>query len=180
MRSLILILFTFQIFFGQKAYSCQCKEYARDTLYQISYELADIVFLGELINSEDEFSYKFKIYEVFKGEYTCDTITYKPMTNCSLYPYPGGLWLIYANFTQGDIIDIDGCLASINLTNPLIFPPPPPIPEGDNGEITLEQEIEQLKLDIKRERLQREAITRLYAEIEKLRYLKKKSTANKL
>ncbi len=174
MRSLILILFTFQIFLGQKAYSCQCKEYAKDTLYQVSYKLADIVFLGELIDSEDEFSYKFKIYEVFKGEYTCDTITYKPMTNCSLYPYPDGLWLIYANFTQGDIIDIDGCLASINLTNPVIFPPPPPLPLDEKEEKTLEKEIEHLKLELKREKLQREAITLLYAEIEKLRYLKKK------
>lgn len=172
MRSLIIILLTFQFFLGQKIYSCDCKDYARDTLYEISYERADLIFLGELIDSGDETSSQFIIYEVFKGKYTCDTITYKPMTNCSLYPYPEGLWLIYANFTQGDRIDIDGCLASTNLTNPLIFPPPPPLDEKE--EKTLEQEIEHLKLEIKREKLQREAITLLYAEIEKLRYLKKK------
>ena len=171
-KSYLILIIIFSISYT-KAFSCQCKEYEKDSLRRISYEVSDIVFLGELISTNPENStYQFKIYETFKGIDTFKIITGAEFTNCSIVPYPKGLWLVYANFVQGDTIDISSCLASRSISMPVLFPPDPPSLNNEE-EKTLQQEIEILKRDLEREKIQREAIIDLYTEIEKLRYMKK-------
>lgn len=172
-KKLILILAIISVF-NQNAFSCECKGYTLDSLQKVSYELSDIVFLGELITSDRESSnYFFKIYETFKGNDSLEVVIGRGFTTCSTFPYEKGLWLVYADFVGGDTIDISVCLASRSFKNPIIYPPEPPASYSGKKE-TLEQEIEILKRDIEREKMNRMALVELIAEVEKLRFMKNK------
>ncbi len=133
-RYIILLIFSF-LFFTHSSFSCQCKSYSGgiDSLRKISFTYSDVVFLGELIEFDTlTHSYTFEILELFKGNITKRYIKGRLFTSCSLFPDKLGIWIIYADLIEPDVIDINQCLASRSKKNPeLIYcyiPPPPPGP----------------------------------------------------
>jgi hypothetical protein len=127
-----LILICITVFVTNKLYGCECNNFGSlDSLRQISYDYSDIVFLGELIDYDTtDYSYTFKIIEVFKGVSDSIFINGKIFNSCSRIPEDKCKWIVYADFVGSDYIDISQCLASRSELNPAFiscYEIPPPI-----------------------------------------------------
>ena len=127
---LIGILLT--ILIPNQVFSCNCKvQRSLDSLRQLSFHQADMVFLGELIDYDTtNYTFTFKIIELFKGSAKSVTIKGKLFDSCSLFPRDKCKWIVYANIHENGFINIDHCLASRSELNPnhiLLYAIPPPL-----------------------------------------------------
>ncbi len=182
MKKIIILILLIYAISDLKAFSCDCYKYKLDSLQKISYEVSHIVFLGELISSNPkDATYTFKVYETFKGNDSLEIITGTEFSSCSIIPEEKGLWIVYADFVRGDTIDINVCRASRGFSNRIIILPPTPPQSSNNSDKikTLEYEIELLKYELEIEKNNREALAEFFVEVERLRNIKKMSTANK-
>jgi len=95
-----------------------------------------LVFYGELIEYDtSDYTYKFQIIELFKGESKTKLIKGKSFNICSLFPTEKCKWLVYANYIENEIINISSCLISRSEIYPeyvQCYPPPPPPPIEDS------------------------------------------------
>ena len=131
---LILII----VLTSNQAYCCDCKDLGSlDSLRIISYNNSELVFLGELIDFDTtDYSYTFRIIELFKGESKTIIKKGKYFDSCSQFPKDKGKWIIYANYRENDLIDISQCLASRSELNPICigcYRLPPPLKPNSTG-----------------------------------------------
>ncbi len=126
---LFLTILNFHFF----TYSCECYEVSRDSAVEIGVKYSDLVFTGELLEAKYGEKFKFKINEVFKGDYERRLIWGEAFNNCSVYPTEKGLWIVYANMKNDSTININGCLHSLplNKAEGIITP----FPESSKGNI---------------------------------------------
>jgi hypothetical protein len=138
MKKLQALLVLPLLFISLTAMSCDCKNPGPlDSLREISYRQSDIVFLGELLDFDTlDYTYTFKVLEVFKRDTGIKIIHGKYFSSCSRFPRDKDRWIIYANFREGNLIDIDQCLASRSELKPYginCYDPSPP-PANDEKE----------------------------------------------
>jgi len=114
----ILVIFLCSL--SDYAFSCDCKVLqSLEKVRQISINESDIIFLGELIEFDTvNFSYSFKIIEMYKGVHKDSIIMGKVFSSCSLFPVDKSKWIVYAK-AKGNLIDISECLASRSEENPI-------------------------------------------------------------
>lgn len=137
----------------ENAKSCDCPKVKRDSLVYSGLRNSKIVFLGELLSSDEiNGTFKFKILELFKGQSKKDIIHGKISNNCSLFPITRGLWLVYADYYQDSTIGLSICAESIPLNKAEgEYAPPPPLPpynlksDYDKTIYSLKDEINNLK-----------------------------------
>ena len=90
----------------------------------IEFEYSKNVFIGEVTVCDDE-NYEIVICEVFKGELTAgQMITGKNISTCGPYVDNNGEWMLFGEYTTA--FTVNDCGISINTTDPLMLPPPPP------------------------------------------------------
>lgn len=78
---------------------CDCKTKTVEEIRESSYKNSDIVFLGELIKSDNEqHESSFSIIEIFKGKADSKKIKIIGNTSCSYDNFSNGIWLIYGNY----------------------------------------------------------------------------------
>lgn len=132
MRLLKKVLILIIIFISGQAYCCDCKDLGLlDSLRLFSFNNSELVFLGELIESDtSDYSYTFQIIEVFKGETKTKLIKGKYFDSCSQFPLDKSKWIIYADYREAEYINISQCLASRSEINPICvgcYTLPPPL-----------------------------------------------------
>lgn len=114
----------------KESLACDCYEISPlDKLRQISFNKSDMVFLGELIETNNVSNiYTFSISEIFKGKPQYSIIKGKYFSSCSSLLRDKGRWIVYADYKE-PFIDISQCLASRSEINPwcvnCYLPPPP-------------------------------------------------------
>jgi hypothetical protein len=90
-----------------------------DSLRKISFNNSNFVFIGELIEFDTiEYTFTFRIIEVFKGDSISAIIKGKVFDSCSLFPREKSNWIVYADLKEG-LIDISQCLASRSEISPI-------------------------------------------------------------
>ena len=137
----IRLLFGLMLIITIDSYGCDCKDFSSiDSLRNVSYAYSDFVFYGELIDFDTvNFTYRFKIHEMFKGN-VCDSIIEgRYYDSCSKFPRDKCNWIIYANLKENGLIDISQCLLSRSEIYPIcigcyIIPPPLSSPNADDEE----------------------------------------------
>lgn len=104
----------------KQAIACDCKNLCPlENLRNVSYENADLVFLGELIQSDfHQNTYTFRIIEGFKGEFESTTISGGYFNSCSVFPEDRGQWIVYAQMQDDGMINLSQCSASRSKANP--------------------------------------------------------------
>ena len=120
------------VFISYQTYCCDCKDLGPlDSLRKISYNNSELVFIGELIDFDTiDYSYTFRIIELFKGESKTKLIKGKYFDSCSQFPSEKCKWIIYANIRENNLINISDCLASRSELHPFCngcYDPPPPL-----------------------------------------------------
>lgn len=119
-----------------ESFGCKCGIAQRDTCVLKRMKKHDIVFLGELIESDSiRHSFSFKVLELFKGSNKNRVIKGGLFNSCSYFPTKPndkGLWIIYAQFRKDSLIDINECGPSMSLFNPGFIIPPPPLLTGNH------------------------------------------------
>ena len=159
--------------------ACECEPLARDSSVNKALRYSDLIFLGEFIPSfnSDPFveAYKFKILELFKGDYNSVIIHGCITGMCSLTPQEKGIWIIYAKQVNDSTIDISNCSPSIPLSkSKILIPPPSLFPEFEN------QTQDSLKVKIYKIERKIEGLTYWLSDLEKLReYRMRRSIINK-
>jgi len=113
------------------SFCCDCKELGTlDSLRKIGFDVSDKVFLGELVSVDTtDLSYTFRVIEQFKGDFKSTTIKGKYYNICSLFPRVFAKWIVYANDSGEEFIDVSHCLASRSEMDPMCancYIPPPP------------------------------------------------------
>ena len=105
----------------QSHFACDCVTYftVQET-DQNSLENSDLVFLGEVLKTGKDFVITVK--EVFKGSLITDTLRGSQdnlRSNCVFYPSKTGLYLIYGNMSDQQILELNQCAAtrSVDLTD---------------------------------------------------------------
>jgi hypothetical protein len=158
MKKIIFIIQLLLISLPFDSYCCKCKDLGKlDSMREIGYEYSDLVFLGELIEYDTtDHSFTFQIIEIFKGDYDSITIKGGYFSSCSMFPRDKCKWIIYANFEENNLIEVDQCLTSRSEMNPICIgcyeiPPPlslnPTEKEKKENEIKKQDLIEKAKKD---------------------------------
>jgi hypothetical protein len=128
MKKNLFILFYFTI---ASAYCCDCRKISKEK----DYEMADLVFIGEVIDVNNT-NYSIKPKEFYKGGEP--DLLFALIDNCSIFPYKGDFWLFYAGKITEDTIYVSQCGWSRNLDAPHNLNsksiPPPSLPLKDNLE----------------------------------------------
>jgi len=158
----------------ENAKSCDCPEVKRDSLVYSGLLNSKIVFLGELLSSDEiNGTFKFKILELFKGQSRKDIIQGKISNNCSLFPITRGLWLVYADYNQDSTIGLSICAESIPLNKAEgQYAPPPPLPPH-NQKSDYDKTIYSLKDEIYSLKQRTEGLSHWYNDLYILREYKK-------
>lgn len=115
------LILLFCLILSIEAFGCECKDFGSlDSLRQLSLEISDVVFYGELIDYDTiDLTYKFKIHEIFKGNIQDSLIIGKYHDSCSKFPKDKGKWIVYADLRKTGFIDISQCLISRSEKNPI-------------------------------------------------------------
>lgn len=135
---------------SNQTFCCGCRDLGPlDSLRAISYNNSDLVFLGELIDFDTtEYSYTFRIIELYKGESKTKLIKGKYFDSCSLFPTEKCKWIVYAIVRENNLINISHCLASRSELQPICIgcylPPPPLRPNASKLENQKSKELEKL------------------------------------
>lgn len=130
LKLLLIYLFSFQL---SISFACDCKsiEDLKKTQKE-SYNTSQLIFIGELVDSNKNNSYQFKVIEILKGNVNDSIIFGQYQSSCSDIPNRiGEIWLVYTNPNKDGIIDIDMCGLSRSFDQPFlknkeasIYPPP--------------------------------------------------------
>jgi hypothetical protein len=170
MKSIAILILS--IFYSLNTYSCDCKIIKRDSSVIVGLKYSDLVFTGELLESDYENNtFSFVIFEIFKGDYNRDTIWGIVESNCSYFPNNKGIFIVYANKLNDTTIEVSSCLNSISLQRPERVLPPPIHPEFYDNDDT----INYLKQRLVTLENRTEGIAMWFADLEKLRIFKKKN-----
>jgi len=171
MRTIIIIFLLFQI---QSAIGCDCvkiKDLA--TNQKESFLYSELIFIGELLKSNNDGSYEFQIIELLKGKHPDRNVIGKYHSSCSVIPkMTDEIWIVYADLDENGIIDIHECGLSRSFDFPFLrhkqaFVPPPL--DLNNHDRTLSM-IKQYQLMAK---YKEKALKVLRKEIEQLRKWRK-------
>ncbi|MGC4039754.1 MAG: hypothetical protein QM710_02875 [Flavobacterium sp.] len=109
------------------SFACECKPQRIETLVQRGLSFADIIFYGEVIQTDTiNQTYTFKIIELFKGKYTSRIIKGDAKTSCSVSPNKNEFWIVYASLGKDKSIDISMCSPSQTIYGGGYNPGPPP------------------------------------------------------
>lgn len=131
MRRLTLLMALFGLFQFGNSFSKGDYSIEVTSKNSVSYGLkhSDIIFLGELLHSDaSNFTYSFRILELYKGKIKSDTINGIGAEEGLIFPVDYGLWIVYAKYNK------DSTTISVNQngsTMPMKWahyfgPPPPP------------------------------------------------------
>ncbi|WP_339757961.1 hypothetical protein [Algoriphagus aquimarinus] len=145
---------------------CDChfqKNLAR--AQKLNYEESDHIFIGRVIERNEDMSFKFEVLETFKGEdleYVIGSLT----DSCTMRPNDDEeFWLVYTNRPDSDgFITMSQCGLSRSFKSPYLLKfisPPPPLHPMDPT-LQLESELEYSKH-------RTEVLEILNTEIEQLR-----------
>jgi len=167
MRTIIIIFLFFQI---QSAIGCDCVRIKDLATYQKeSFLYSELIFIGELLKTNDDGSYEFQIIELFKGEHPDTNVRGKYHSSCSVIPeMTNEIWIVYADLGENGIVDIHDCGLSRSFEFPFLWhkqasvPPPSDL---NNHDLTLSM-IKQFQLMTK---YKDKALEVLRKEIEQLR-----------
>lgn len=171
MKQFVILLIGFIIHTNCLACSCEIND--RDTLVNRALIYSDLIFCGELIpidncdpNQDFVKAYKFKILELFKGDYSKKNINGCVTSMCSIIPQDKGLWIVYAHQVNDSTIEIGKCPPTISLTK-ILNPPPYLVPGYENKT--------EEPLNVKIYKLERkvEGLSYWLSDIEKLREYEK-------
>jgi len=157
------------LLFYSNCKSCDCGVVKRDSSVSVGLRNSDIIFYGELLTRDSiKKTYKFKIIELFNGDYSKNIINGCCTNDCSILPYDKGLWIIYAKKINDSTINISMCGPSIPLKKAEGLVPPPPL-FYDNGD----KVIDALKVKIHILEKRTEGISYWFSDLEKLRQYKR-------
>jgi hypothetical protein len=162
------------LFLCNIGFACDCAIFKRDSAVKVGLQYSDIIFYGDLISTDTiNMTYKFKILELYKGNFTKDTIAGCVKTSCSIMPMINGLWIVYANLNEDSTIRISMCGPSVPLqkTEGLVPPPPPPVLIGH-----YDKTIEPLKVKIHILEQRVKGLSYWIYDLEKLRTYKREHT----
>lgn len=99
--------------------SCDCSYEQRAISITNSILNDDLIFCGELVpgNFVNPFvsAYKFRVLEVFKGDYSKEFINGCIAGMCSIEPQSKGLWIVYATLENDSTISIHKCSPTISM-----------------------------------------------------------------
>jgi len=124
------LLFFSILLAANSAFSCDCPPPKMKTFAENSLTNSEIAFYGEVIKSDSlTRTYTFKIIELFKGKANSIYIQGKEFNSCSLFPQTKQLWIVYAQYEKGKIIDISLCSPSRGFM-PYESSYPPPLPKN--------------------------------------------------
>lgn len=170
MKYVLIILLV--VLIVENAKSCDCPEVKRDSLVYSGLLNSKIVFLGELLSSNEiNGTFKYKILELFKGQSIKGIVQGKISNNCSLFPTARGLWIVYADYNEDSTLDLSICAESIPLNKAEGQYPPPPPTQNLNSDI--DKAIDSLKDDIYILKLRTEGLSHWYKDLYILREYKK-------
>lgn len=152
------------------SYACKCVELEKETMVEDGIEKADIIFYGELIKVDTiKRTFQFKIYELFKGNYSSTIINgVEESNNCNLFPDKKGLWIIYGNFNENRKLVLSTCSPSQSQIDNSGFPPIP-FTFDSNGKIIHKSDLEMKIFNLEN---QNKAFQTFYYQLEKLRNYK--------
>lgn len=167
MKHLLIILIGFLLY--NQCAACDCGVVTRDSSVIVGLRNSDIVFYGELLTYDTiHKTYKFKIIELFKSDYSKETISGCCINDCSIFPNDKGLWIVYAQKVNDSTINISMCSPSLPLKKPEgLVPPPPLFYDNDN------KSIDALKVKIHVLEKRTEGLSYWFLDLEKLRQNKK-------
>lgn len=167
----IILILTF-LTISINSFACDCKSIDNlEKAQEQAYKNHNLIFLGEVIESNTNDEYKLRIIELYKGNLTDSIVTGWTGLNlgCELFPkLEDHIWLVYTN--KADKIYIDECGLSrsirfpyLNNKNASVPPPPPNKPEDamiwiDYQNVIIEQykrALEVLRYEIKQLRIKR-------------------------
>lgn len=126
MKKLLIILLTL---FSVNLYCCDCKTISKEK----EYDNSNLVFLGKIISVNSKY-FEVKVLEVFKGK--PQPIIKSFISDCTIYPNKGDVWLLYSNRYDGNEFYISSCGNSRSFRVPFnhnssTFPKPPPNIDND-------------------------------------------------
>ncbi|WP_162128372.1 hypothetical protein [Flavobacterium phycosphaerae] len=151
------------------SFACKCFEIEKEVMVEKGLKNADIVFYGELIKSDSiQETYTFRIIELFKGNFKSAIISGKTTSDCSIFPFEKGFWIVYSKLSKDKIIDISMCSPSQSMDFGFGYPPPPP-KININGKLVnpSETEIRLFELEYKNK-----SLSNFIYQLEKLRQYK--------
>ncbi|MDR7131962.1 hypothetical protein J2X69_004328 [Algoriphagus sp. 4150] len=132
---------------------------------KLNYEESTLIFLGKIVERNDDGSFKFEVLETLKGEELEDVIG-SLTDSCTIFPNDDEeFWLVYTNSPNSDgFITMSQCGLSRSFKFPYLlkFTNPPPPPHPTDPSLQLESELEDSKHRI-------EVLEILKSEIEQLR-----------
>lgn len=110
---------------------------------ELNYKSYNLVFLGKILEIDDDATFKIEVLEIFKGN-NLKFATGIATSSCSILPSKDEeFWLIYTNIPAEDsIIAISQCSLSRSFKYPYLLnvgdiPPPPP----DDPNLQIEHEL---------------------------------------
>jgi hypothetical protein len=164
----LIWIILFGLFFYIDCKPCDCGVVKRDSSVTVELRYSDIAFYGELMTIDSiKKTYRFKILELFKGNYSGNIINGCIISSCSVIPFEKGLWIIYAKKVNDSTISISMCSPSIPLRKAEGLVPPPPL-FYDNGD----KAIDALKVKIHILEKRTEGLSYWFSDLEKLRKYK--------
>ncbi|MWB93184.1 hypothetical protein GON26_02335 [Flavobacterium sp. GA093] len=170
MKLRAIFVLVFFCFFNY-SFSCDCPPHQKETMVQKGLQNSDIVFYGELIRVDTiQYTYDFRIIELFKGKYQSKIIHGKGLqNNCEIEPFKKDLWIVYANINKDNTISLSYCLPSQTMEIPPGFLPPIPIAKIYGEKIT---KTDSLKNDILNLKINNETLYTFFYQLEQLRAYK--------
>lgn len=162
MLNINIILLSICLFFVSKGYACDCKKTYIEESRQINFKKSDAIFIGSLLQKNNDNYYTIKVIEQFKGN--LDSMVQIQINPCSFSPQINSTYIIYAKWHIGlGHLIVEECSISRNIETPeelyIYEIPPPPF------DFEKEKEIFQIKISI----LQLQAKLDLNTEIDWLR-----------
>ncbi|RAI94004.1 hypothetical protein [Algoriphagus yeomjeoni] len=160
----ILVFLLVTELYSEKLCDCYFQEDLASA-QKLNYEESDLIFLGKIVERNDDGSFKFEVLETLKGEEVGFVIG--SLTNsCTIFPDENEeFWLVYTNSPNSDeFITMSQCGLSRSFKFPYLlkFTSPPPPRNPSDPTLHLESELEYSKKRI-------EALEILKSEIEQLR-----------
>jgi hypothetical protein len=130
----LLVIFLFNT---NNSFACKCVEYDKEKMVEYGLHKYDMVFYGELIKRDTiNQTYSFKIIELFKGIFPSKIIEgVSQGGNCGLFPDKKGLWIVYGDFNNENIISLSMCSPTQSQDFGPGWPPPPEFKRDKFGKI---------------------------------------------
>ena len=152
----------------QDTYACTCSCTDLKEIQRYDFETSQLIFIGQVTEINDDYTYQFKIVEILKGQHTDSLINGNPLGYCENVPRKQDLnWIVYTSLDDDGTISMDECGLSRSFRMPYLLceeasvPPPPDTRIGETWG-SIESELTQIEY-------KKRALEVLQAEIEQLR-----------